>query len=179
MQDLKDHKKIARRGCLGCYEPFRPDNETIKYCSDKCRKLVKWELQEARLLDTGATDQQLEQHRRNHPKYRIRRLLLGKDKIDIESYSAAMRELRQERIAAGKVEDVELDALIERDGGICHLCGTKVSPRKKFRRGEKRGDMSMYPTVDHIIPLSRGGHHTWENVKLAHLSCNARKGGRL
>lgn len=104
---------------------------------------------------------------------------MGKDKIDIESYSAAMRELRQERIAAGKVEDVELEALIERDGGICHLCGTKVAPRKKFRRGEKRGDMSTYPTVDHIIPLSRGGHHTWENVKLAHLSCNSRKGGRL
>ena len=32
-----------------------------------------------------------------------------------------------------------------------------------------------YPTLDHIIPLSKGGSHTWDNVQLAHMGCNAGK----
>jgi 5-methylcytosine-specific restriction endonuclease McrA len=31
------------------------------------------------------------------------------------------------------------------------------------------------PTVDHIIPLAKGGTHTWDNVQLAHWSCNSDK----
>lgn len=108
----------------------------------------------------------------------MRRILLGEDKVDIQSYTETMAELRRERIRAGKVEDVTLDALIKRDGGICYLCGKKVTKRRKFKRGEKRGDMRMYPSVDHVIPVSRGGSHTWNNVKLAHRSCNSKKGGR-
>jgi len=34
-------------------------------------------------------------------------------------------------------------------------------------------------TVDHVIPRSRGGPNTWENVVAACEPCNARKGDRL
>lgn len=30
-------------------------------------------------------------------------------------------------------------------------------------------------TLEHVIPLSRGGTHTWDNVAPAHLLCNDRK----
>ncbi|WP_420811833.1 HNH endonuclease [Kutzneria albida] len=30
------------------------------------------------------------------------------------------------------------------------------------------------PSLDHIVPLSRGGSHTYENVQAAHLGCNVR-----
>jgi 5-methylcytosine-specific restriction endonuclease McrA len=33
-------------------------------------------------------------------------------------------------------------------------------------------------TFDHLIPRSRGGHTTWENVVTACSSCNLRKGGK-
>lgn len=141
--------------------------------------LVRWELKEARLLDTGATVEQLKQHKRYHPRYRTRRILLGDDKADLAEYEKAMIELRKERIASGKQDNITLDALIERDGGICYLCGGEVEERRKFKRGQPRGDMRFYPSVDHVVPISRGGEHTWENVKLAHRSCNSRKGGRL
>lgn len=29
-----------------------------------------------------------------------------------------------------------------------------------------------YPTIDHVIPLSKGGSHTWDNVKVACGECN-------
>jgi 5-methylcytosine-specific restriction endonuclease McrA len=32
--------------------------------------------------------------------------------------------------------------------------------------------------LDHVLPRSRGGDHTWENVVAACRSCNARKGDR-
>jgi len=62
-------------------------------------------------------------------------------------------------------ERFTLDEIYERDERICHLCGLSVD----------RADASM----DHLIPVSRGGLHLRANVKLAHLSCNTRKGNRM
>jgi 5-methylcytosine-specific restriction endonuclease McrA len=48
-----------------------------------------------------------------------------------------------------------------RDGGICQYCG---------RRAE---------SIDHVVPRSRGGPHTWDNVVAACGRCNALKRDRL
>jgi 5-methylcytosine-specific restriction endonuclease McrA len=48
-----------------------------------------------------------------------------------------------------------------RDGWSCHLCGEDVT----------QGNWSM----DHLIPVSKGGPHTKANVKLAHRRCNSRR----
>lgn len=70
---------------------------------------------------------------------------------------------------------ITLKELIKRDGGICQLCG-KPTDGSDINDGHigKR-----YPTLDHIVPLSKGGTHTWDNVQLAHMSCNARKCDRI
>lgn len=52
--------------------------------------------------------------------------------------------------------------IFARDGHTCQYCG---------RYG---GDL----TVDHVLPRSRGGQHTWDNVVTACRSCNHRKGGK-
>ena len=58
-------------------------------------------------------------------------------------------------------------AIYERDRGICQLCKKPVAQAKM--------------SLDHIIPLSRGGGHTPDNLQLTHLTCNLRKNatGRL
>lgn len=171
---------VNRRICWGCFEWFTPSNKTIKYCSKSCRDLIAWELQEARLLDTGADEKALCLHRARHPKTRLKRRLNAEDKADIESYKSTMRALREERLKAGKMENVTLRELIKRDGGKCYICGKKVEKQRKFGKARGRGeDRRMYPTIDHLIPISRGGLHTWDNVKLAHLSCNTKKGGKI
>ena len=38
---------------------------------------------------------------------------------------------------------------------------------------------NSYPSIDHIIPVSRGGTHTWDNVQLAHRYCNSIKSNKL
>jgi 5-methylcytosine-specific restriction endonuclease McrA len=56
-----------------------------------------------------------------------------------------------------------LDKLIELQDGRCFYCG--------------RPHHLM--TIDHVLPLSRGGDDTPANVRLAHRLCNVRKGPRL
>ena len=70
---------------------------------------------------------------------------------------------------------ITLKKVFERDNGVCKLCGGICDYNDK--KGHSLG--KSYPTLDHIIPLSRGGSHTWENVQLAHHYCNSFKRDRL
>jgi 5-methylcytosine-specific restriction endonuclease McrA len=36
-----------------------------------------------------------------------------------------------------------------------------------------------YPSIEHVIPLSKGGKHSWNNVKLACMECNTLKGDKI
>lgn len=54
--------------------------------------------------------------------------------------------------------------LFARDGNHCQYCG-KVFPTSEL-------------SLDHVMPRSRGGETSWENVVCACVSCNVRKGGR-
>lgn len=67
---------------------------------------------------------------------------------------------------------VTLKRVIKRDGGICQLCGKPVDTTSN-KNGRVR---SYYPSIDHIVPMSKGGGHVWNNVQLAHMICNSRKG---
>lgn len=66
-------------------------------------------------------------------------------------------------------ETVSLEGVIERDGAICQICGN-ITNKESFW-GQ--------PTIDHIVPMSKGGSHTWDNVQLACMKCNAKKADSL
>jgi 5-methylcytosine-specific restriction endonuclease McrA len=51
-----------------------------------------------------------------------------------------------------------------RDGNQCQYCG----------RGFPTSELSL----DHVVPRSRGGVTSWENIVCACVACNVRKGGR-
>jgi len=53
-------------------------------------------------------------------------------------------------------------AVFARDGWACQYCGS-------------RGTL----TVDHVIPRSKGGGSTWENIVASCAPCNRKKGNRL
>lgn len=73
-------------------------------------------------------------------------------------------------------KDITLQALYIRDNGRCYLCGEKCNwDDIEYKDGKPKAGES-YPSIDHIIPLSKGGTQSWENVKLAHRHCNSIKG---
>ena len=59
--------------------------------------------------------------------------------------------------------------LYRRDGFVCQLCHTPVDM-------ELPCTDSWSATLDHIIPYSRGGSDSESNLRLAHRSCNSRRG---
>lgn len=67
------------------------------------------------------------------------------------------------------VEDFPPIEIFERDGYVCQLC------RKKTRPDYKNSFHPLYPNLDHIIPLSKGGSHTKKNTQCLCRKCNAIK----
>ena len=71
--------------------------------------------------------------------------------------------------------DISLETLYKRDEGICYICGGSCDFDDHQRTDGHFICGPNYPSIDHIVPLARGGMHAWDNVKLAHHLCNARK----
>lgn len=77
-------------------------------------------------------------------------------------------EVRERRLIAATVERIRPRVVFKRDNWLCHVCGERCDPESVF-------PSPMYPTVDHVIPLARGGEHSYANVKCCCFSCNSRK----
>jgi 5-methylcytosine-specific restriction endonuclease McrA len=59
--------------------------------------------------------------------------------------------------------------VFERDNYKCYICGCKVYLHKQLTFAKDKA------TLDHIIPLSKGGSHTYGNIKTACGLCNSYK----
>lgn len=61
-----------------------------------------------------------------------------------------------------KVTGKRLVEMIERQQYRCALSGRKLTPKTA--------------SLDHIVPFSKGGEHTMENVQIVHVEVNNAKG---
>lgn len=84
-----------------------------------------------------------------------------------EAYGACRiksRVVRRAREKNAYVEDVSPAFVWERDGGICHICDQPADPADWH--------------LDHVVPLARGGEHSYANTAVSHPKCNLKKGAR-
>lgn len=65
------------------------------------------------------------------------------------------------------------NALMLRDKGICHLCCKPITP---FGPNDISGAHTA--SIDHLVPLSRGGTNYPSNLKIAGISCNKGRGNK-
>lgn len=82
------------------------------------------------------------------------------------------KAVRRARKRQAECEPVDPIFVFERDGWRCHICG-KDTPRS--RRGSRYPNA---PELDHRIPLSKGGSHSYANTQCACRACNIAKGDR-
>lgn len=93
--------------------------------------------------------------------------------------SNRLRELRRREAIKnnGEVDySISITRLISERGNQCRLCSGEVDP-SDYRIDEYGNYIAgpMYPSIDHIKPVSLGGTHTLDNVQLAHHRCNTLK----
>jgi predicted nucleic acid-binding Zn ribbon protein len=75
-------------------------------------------------------------------------------------------------------EHVSRVGVFRRDGWRCQLCRKKVLKKAKRNKHTRK----LHPrtaSLDHIVPMSKGGPHAEANVQCACLACNVRKNARL
>lgn len=70
------------------------------------------------------------------------------------------------------VEHVEISVLRERDGDNCIVCKEPIDFSLSNRD-------PMMVSLEHVVPLSKGGTHSYDNTALSHLRCNMSKGVKL
>lgn len=80
---------------------------------------------------------------------------------------------RARRMQNGPVDDIALDDLRARLGDACAYCGTAMSFELMRTYDPTRA------SIEHVIPLARGGTHSFDNVVLACMACNLSKNSRL
>lgn len=104
----------------------------------------------------------------------------------------------QKSVKEGMLPNAEFDRSItwesvwKRFGPNCYICGQESIYNQedlglrlgtkawKARWGDyRRGDPSRDAVVEHVYPRSKGGTHTWDNVRIACTKCNLLKGDSI
>jgi 5-methylcytosine-specific restriction endonuclease McrA len=165
--------------CVECGEPFPANRRGRTVCGTACQYRRHYRIRgldhqrmrsgivelSAKCVECGVSFRYW-----GNPENTQRRRTCGKQ---CGTKRARRLENRRRRARLRAVERVPYDdlSIFERDGWYCRICSGPT-------RREARGSVSdpAAPTIDHIVPLSKGGADAPWNVQCAHRGCNARKG---
>lgn len=140
------------------------------YCSHKCSVKAwnihddKMDRSERKCLDCGKLFV---------PKYGERRYSYCSKRCGDRAWKRNARHKRRAKKSVVTQETIRPILVYERDKWICSICEMNVDKQLLGTRHP------MAPSIDNVIPISKGGPHTYDNVRLAHIACNGRKSDRI
>ena len=167
--------------CLICCTPFRRYLGQAKrshqlFCSRKCKRFhdrveMAWDI----LLSGGGRCRHCAKvfwpRKRAFSSYCSRACYFaakrGGSVRPVEGSSERANYRKRARVYGVRYEPVDRERVFTRDGWRCKCCGGRVHRDAPEHRGR--------PSLDHIIPMSSGGPHTYDNVQLMHVGCNSAK----
>lgn len=170
------HKGIKCRECERIAKEKREANES----------LLKWF--NGIVADIRKEEKQIKAQEKEEAKYHpcavcgkpTKNKYTCSTKCSTKRNNTRKEQQRRIKIANALVdEDITLEGLYRRDKGICALCGEACEWNDyEWREGFKITG-NNYPSLDHIIPLAKGGEHSWNNIQLAHRICNSLKADKV
>lgn len=178
--------KPKRRGqCVQCGVEFEARTRTKRFCSKWCsdvtygkRRAAPLDERECALDGCSVVFRPLfarqkcccENHGQIH--YNRQSRADGRQKREWDDKRRDAWHRRRALIKGSETgEPVILAYIAERDKWKCHICRKRVSPERKWPH-------PLSPSLDHLVPVSKGGIHDPSNVRLAHSRCNIAKNDR-
>lgn len=157
--------------CVSCNKQFSTAYDRQRFCSTSCR-MTKVPATESRVYFYKCNDCQ--------KAFLTLRHLSGVSASaitrckDCQIGRKRMRDRKKTLVRQKAISNprISVEIIARRDHYLCHLCNQIVD--MDIKRTDKMG-----ATIDHVLPLSKGGLDTMENVALAHWICNIRKGNRV
>jgi 5-methylcytosine-specific restriction endonuclease McrA len=155
-------KQLPQKHCIICGECIKPSavSRGAIICSRACS------IKQNTLIRTS------------EQKRKVKERIKAKDPDRMKDLAQNNRAMRKSRFRAS----VKRAEIFERDNYICQLCLEPIDMTATIPKHAKAEccETKCYkaPTVDHIIPLARGGWHEPENVQAAHFICNSIKADR-
>jgi 5-methylcytosine-specific restriction endonuclease McrA len=93
-------------------------------------------------------------------------------KLNPESKRSSERRRRANRFNNG-FEYYKESEVLDLYGSMCHICNTDIDLSAPRLSGVSGWEIGLH--IDHVVPLSKGGTDTLDNVRPAHGSCNVKK----
>jgi len=169
---LQKRADLVARACQVCSGPIGRTTLSAKSCSRKCAYVLSsrtkrgWQTRRApvnRTCRCGETFQAATKTRL------FCRQCQTRSQLDyVHSCGRKYRD-RARRFGVPFEPGVTQLRVFARDKWRCQLCGCST-PRALKGKNQPRS-----PELDHIVPLSRGGGHTYSNVQCACRQCNGKK----
>lgn len=131
--------------CEHCGDEFPRTHGLQRFCSDACRDVPyreRWE-------------------RENRERIREARREYNR-RTGVGTAATHRYHARRRKQATEIFPNVEI---FDRDGWICQICEQSVDPGLRHPH-------PLSASLDHVVPVSKGGEHSRSNTQLAHLCCN-------
>lgn len=153
------------KNCEFCGDSFMPKKRDAKYCPDKWCGQAAYERRKAlgqelpKSFDVSCDGCGIKFTAKKFDARWCSKTCANRHWGNVRARQARVRE-------AGSYADRDV---FVRDNWVCYLCGGLIDA--ELPRTDPMG-----ATIDHVVPLARGGDDSLENVRAAHFSCNVRKG---
>lgn len=161
--------------CRQCAKEFAPARTTKQiYCSDACAR--RWRREhETGGCSIAKCDRAVRAKGLCNMHYKAQLRAEGRLTTKTpwtDERRDAWHRRRALLLEASTGEPVILAEIAERDAWVCGLCERLVDAELVYPD-------PMSKSLDHVVPLSKGGSHDPSNAQLAHLRCNVSKGNRV
>lgn len=147
-----------------------------------------------RLANPQASRNAVEKYRLSHPeviarrdakyyqKYKERQNKKTRQwrKDNPEKYAELNRRkerVRRTRKFENGIEPYTESQVLEFYGTCCHLCGNEIDLNAPRQVGAEGWELGLH--IDHLVPISKGGADSLDNVKPSHGKCNLDKGSTV
>lgn len=150
------------------YRDLFPKGRSRKYCSDRCMKKAGRDSQSA-VCSADGCDRPRRAKELCGTHYNASFFKGDQRKYDTPEKKRARDQRRRAVVFDHDADLISRDRVGDRDGWVCGICRRDVDISLSWPDPNS-------PSLDHVVPLARGGRHTYSNVRISHLTCNVKRG---